>query len=64
MRRTFFRQGLPVCVSDLSQISNFPCVLRFFFPPLKLTATIVDVTEILLKLVLNTITLTLTLKIS
>jgi hypothetical protein len=44
-----------------SQISSFPRVLRLS-PPLKLT-TIVDVTEILLKVALNTITLTITPKL-
>jgi hypothetical protein len=50
-------------VSDLSQVGGFLRVL-LFPPPLKLTATIIDITQILLKVALNTITLILTLKIS
>jgi hypothetical protein len=50
-------------VSDLSQVGGFLWVL-LFPPPLKLTATIDDITQLLLKVALNTITLILTLKIS
>jgi hypothetical protein len=42
-------------VSDLWQVSGFPRVLRLP-PPIKLTAT--NITEILLKVALNTITKT------
>jgi hypothetical protein len=42
-------------VSDLRQVGGFIRVLRFP-PPIKLIAT--DITEILLKVALNTITLT------
>ena len=44
-------------VCDLRQVAGVLCVLRFP-PPIKLTATL---TEILLKVALNTITLILTL---
>ena len=50
-------------VSDLSLVGGFLRVLRFRLL-LKLTATIVDMTQILLKVALNTITLIITLKIS
>ena len=46
-------------VSDLWQVGGFLWVL-WFLPPIKLTVMIYIVTEILLKVVLNTITLTLT----
>jgi hypothetical protein len=45
-------------VSDLRQVGGFLWELRFP-PPIKLTAN--DITEILLKVALNTITLTLIL---
>ena len=50
-------------VSDSSLVGGFIWVL-LFPPPLKLTTTIIDITQILLKVALNTITLTITLKIS
>jgi hypothetical protein len=46
-------------VSDLWQVGGFLWVL-WFLPPIKLTVMIHNTTEILLKVVLNTITLTLT----
>ena len=49
-----FTQYNNLFVSDLSQVSGF---LRFP-PPIKLTVT--NITEILLKVVLNTITLPIT----
>ena len=45
-------------VSDLWQVSDFLGV-HWFPPPIKLTTTVHDITEILLKVVLNTITITL-----
>ena len=47
-------------VSDLRQVCRFLQVLQFFPLQIKLTATYL--TEILLKVALNTITLTLTLQ--
>jgi hypothetical protein len=44
-------------VSDLRQVGGFMRVLRFP-PPIKLTATIYNLAEILLKVALNTITRT------
>ena len=46
--------------SDLRQVGGFLLALQFP-PPLKLT-TMIDITEILLKVALNNITPTLTLK--
>jgi hypothetical protein len=43
-------------VSDLRQVSGFLWVLQFL-PPIKLTIKKYNVTEILLKVALNTITL-------
>jgi hypothetical protein len=45
-------------VRDLGQVGDFLRVLRFP-PPIKLTATIYDITDILLKVALNTIPLTI-----
>ena len=50
-------------VSDSSLVGGFLWVL-LFPPPLKLTTTIINITQILLKVALNTITLIITLKIS
>jgi hypothetical protein len=52
--------------SDLQQVTGFPCVVRFP-TQIKLTAIyihvyILDLIEILLKVALNTITLTLTIQ--
>jgi len=48
-------------VSDLQQVGGFPRLICFP-PPIKQTTTIYIVTEILVKVVLNTITLTLAIR--